>query len=229
MKFSNVATGVKKIYTAEILSLIAAVCGFVTLIMTILAATSAQGALDGDVTAGSAAGMLLGSVGLLIFGLGTLVLLIIAFIINIQGVSRASKDETDKFNFKTAFYMIIASIVVSVVSGFFSSNEAVNDALTALSSVFELITTFFVLYGIADFAEKIADKDLAAKAKNVITGIAVAQVLAIITKTVSGLLTVTLGQVVSIILAVISLILSLVYYILYLKLLGQAKNAFAKA
>ncbi|MCR5685744.1 MAG: hypothetical protein K6G81_10065 [Lachnospiraceae bacterium] len=235
MKFPNVAEGVKKIYTAEILSLVAAVCGFIALIMTIMAAASAIGASealesDYDVAVAAAAGMAIGGAGLLFFGLATAVIAIIAFIITIQGVTKASKDETEeKKNFKNAFYCIIASIALTVLSMIFSSNSILNTLFTTLSSIASVITTYFVLYGISYFAEKIGNSELAKRASGIVWGLVAVQLLSTISKSITEFVKNSAGESISIILAIVSLILNLVYYILYLKLLSSAKDAFSRA
>ncbi len=224
MKFPNVADGVKKIYTAEILSLIASICGFVALVLGIFAIASAA-------LADSFVGVLAGGIGAAVLGIAVLVLLLISFILGIVGVNRASKDEDEsgKHYFKLAFYMIIGAIVLSLVSGALSSNATVRAFIDAISSGIQLATTCLIIYGIRDFAEKINDTELVAKAKNVITFLVASQVLAIITKALSDILKSTVTTAISIVLAVASLIFSIIYYVLYLKLLSTAKKTFEKA
>ena len=105
MQFPNALQGVKKIYKAEILSLIAAACIIIAGLLAIVAAAGES--LGVVVIAG-------------IFGVASAVLLIIAFIMNIVGVKRASLDEPA---FKTAFYVLIIGIIAGIVMGAFQSNS----------------------------------------------------------------------------------------------------------
>ena len=105
MTFPNAYHGVKKIFTAEILSIIAAFLALVTAVVAIVAAVSMAA---GEEDAAAAAG--LGTVGLII---ASGVLYIISYIMNLVGLHQAGKDEA---NFKTAFIIMIFTLILTVVT-----------------------------------------------------------------------------------------------------------------
>ena len=96
MTFPNAANGMKKIYVAEILALVAALCTGLMLIITAFTLSSAQSL--------NISGALTGGIFLLFFGLGAFVLLVLALIFNMIGIASAKKDETgEKKNFNLLF------------------------------------------------------------------------------------------------------------------------------
>nr|WP_316626779.1 hypothetical protein [uncultured Ruminococcus sp.] len=89
MTFPNGADGVKKIFTAEILGLIASVCFFITAILTITTVAAAVGASGGSDAA--AVGAVASGAGVVVLSLGGLVLSIISFILSLVGINKASR------------------------------------------------------------------------------------------------------------------------------------------
>ena len=85
MRFPNAAKGMKKVFAAEILSLIAAIALGSTLIMSIVFLNFEQ---TGNETA-----MGISGIGLLVFMAGAAVLTILALIFKLIGVVQTSKDE----------------------------------------------------------------------------------------------------------------------------------------
>ncbi len=221
MTFPNAAKGLKKIYSAEILALVAALCSGIILIVTAFTVASAED--------GSVAGALTGVAIIGLFGLGALVLLILALIFNLIGISSAKKDETgDQKGFATAFICIICSLIAGVVAGFFTTSiPALATGLTTASKLLDLIATYYVLYGIADFADKLGDSDLAAKSRGMAVKLCVLYCVSIIANAVTSFLSGKLGTIVALLLALVVLLFSVVYYIMYLRTLKTAKEVFA--
>ena len=88
MRFPNAALGVKRIFTAEILSLIAAILGALTVMGAAFTAGVSGVAIasSGNVASGAS----LASLGFTaIFGIATLVLTVIAFFMKLFGVNKA--------------------------------------------------------------------------------------------------------------------------------------------
>ncbi len=96
MKFQNAATGVKRIFTAEILKLIA--------------------------NANSQGGTIAAGVGTVLLIAAASILALIGGIMALVGIINASKDEGA---FKTALILIIISLIAAVVGGIFYQNATV--------------------------------------------------------------------------------------------------------
>ena len=111
--FTNACEGVKKIYKAEILSLIATVLLLIGSVISVFGIQAGENTSSGE-------GLLV-SGGLIV--IVAAVLLIIAAIMNIIGVSRASKDEAA---FKNALIALLFGIAANILVSAFSNNPTVS-------------------------------------------------------------------------------------------------------
>ena len=219
MKFPNAAKGVKRIFTAEILGLISTILliiGFVLLIPALVAKNGAEGLEGAAIGATVAMGVFV-----LIAG----VLSIIAFIMNIIGISNASKDEE---NFKSALLFLILGLVAkaaSITIGRFVKDAAVaTGMLDSASSLLNIFVTIFVISGIVKLADRLNRGDISAKGTNVLKILIAVNVLSLIASFVASVMGGPVASGVSLVLAIVSAVLSLVQYIMYLSLLGKAKK-----
>lgn len=218
MRFPNAATGVKRIFTAEILLLISAIAsvfGLGTLVVTLFAAKG-----------GSQAGTFVAGGATAVFLLAASVLSIIAFIMNIVGISNASKDEAA---FKTALICVIVGIIASVIGSFFMKKTVLYSICNTVSSVAGLLVTVFVITGIIKLADQLNNAEVSNKGSNVLKMIIVVNVLAII----AGFIVIILGgqtaSVVAGILALVAAVLNVVQYIMFLTYLAKAKVMLANS
>ena len=214
MKFPNAYDGVSKIFLAEILALIAAACGVVTAILVLSGVGAEQvgsAALGGGLAIGGG-----------IFGLAATVLLVISFILNILGVSHASKDEE---GFKSALIAIIVGIIAAVVGAIFSKNLTLAAICDIVSKICEILVFWFCISGIINLAEKLRDNNVRNKAESLVKLIigmyAVGIVLAIINAFV------TFKHFLENVISVAAAVLSIIAYIMYLSLLSSAKRMLA--
>ena len=219
MKYPNAAKGVKRIFTAEILGLISTILliiGFVLLIPALVAKNGAEGMEGAAIGATVAMGVFV-----LIAG----VLSIIAFIMNIIGISNASKDEE---NFKSALLFLILGLVAkaaSITIGRFVKDAAVaTGMLDSASSLLNIFVTIFVISGIVKLADRLNRGDISAKGTNVLKILIAVNVLSLIASFVASVMGGPVASGVSLVLAIVSAVLSLVQYIMYLSLLGKAKK-----
>ena len=227
MKYPNLAHGVKKIFTSEVLALIASVCTGIGLLMTLLMVQSGENIESGIVTDLNAAGFFAGLGGTMIFMLGAVVLLIIAFIFGVQGMNAASKDEEDTSYFKSALFAMIIAIALQVVSGFITNaSPTVGKFLTTGGTVAQVLTTYFVLYGVSVMAAKVGDTALAEKAEKLVIALCAVYILSIVCSSVPNFASGTIGTAIAVVLALLGIILNIVAYVIYLKVLGQAKKTF---
>ena len=216
MKFQNAFEGVKKIFAAEILSLIGSVCATVMLALSVGALISAANS--------SATGAAASLGGMAVLVVAVTVLAIIAFIFKLIGVIKASKDEP---SFKVVLYLIIAGIVVSVVSGIFSGNATVKGIASILNDLVNLGITVYIIQGIKNLAAKLGDENMVKKGDTIFKYILAIYILVIIAQIVSLILQNTTGLIIVLVIIVISGILNVIQYFLYLGYLSKAKKMLA--
>ena len=177
MKFTNAQQGVKKIFAAEILSLICSICATVTLALPAVGLIAAANNSQGGTFAS------LG--GFAVLAIASMVLAIIAFIFKLIGVNKASKDEP---SFKIALYLILAGIAVSVAGGIFNSNATASSIFSALGEVVNLGVTIFIIQGIKNLAAKLGDEKMVKKGDTIFKCIIAIYVLVIIAQIVAMIL-----------------------------------------
>ena len=148
MRFPNAYNGVKKIFSAEILHLVAVILMAVGLVTAVIAGVVGTAVGDAaELTEGEfvvTVGGIIGAVSILAVG-GILAL--IAFILQIVGVGQAMKDES---YFKTAFIFIFVGIACTVLScipdtvltDFFIS------LFRTLGQISQLLVTIYIIGGI---------------------------------------------------------------------------------
>lgn len=216
MKFPNAFAGVKKIFSAEILSLICSVCTTVMLAMPVIGLIAVANKSSGGAAAS------LG--GFAVLAIAAMVLSIIAFIFKLLGIITASKDEQ---SFKISMYLILAAIVASIVSGIFNSNSTVTSIMAIVSDILNLGITVFIIQGIKNLAEKLGDEKMVKKGNTLYKYIVAIYALIIIAQIISMILQNGTGLIIVLVIIVISGILNLIQYILYLIYLSKAKKMLA--
>ena len=236
MKFENAFRGVKKIFTAEILLIIAACCSivagsiFIISIAPAAAASQAGTALTDAEALFSGIGVL---IALIVF-LGYLVLTTIAFILHIVGVANASHDDSA---FKTALYLSIAAIVLAIVSGIFNpysgttintTNEIIYTIANSCKLICELAATLFIIQGIINLADKLNNNAMVDKGKNIYKVIICIYALILIASVLSTIFRAsTFIAVLAMIMLIVAGVLQIAQYILYLVYLAKAKKMLA--
>ena len=217
MRFPNAFSGVKKIWLAELLMLLAAVIGIVLLVVVIGNTT----VVDNTVIVNEAAI----ETPTAILGLGAALIALIAFILNLVGLIKARKDDD---GFSIALIVTMLGIIASVISSIWSNNQGLTRWMDAIKSICNLFASYYVLTGIANLAEKFPDsatKALALKSRTMLEGTFCATVLF---KLAINIFNIQDGSTVYTVLSVIALVLEIVSYILYLRALNQGKKMLAK-
>ena len=217
MKFPNAARGISKIFTSEILSLIAMICTGIAMIFTVTAASA--------VSAGSETGTIAAGGGMLFFAFAASVLAIIAFILQIIGVIQSSRDEE---SFRMIIYLTIFSVVVLFIAGFIGSliqNAIFSSVAQAFSEIIDFVCTLLVILGISNLAAQLREREIVEKCSNLFKVILCVQIIAFITRFVAIFMSGRPGLVVvCTILIIVGMVFSIVQYILYLSLLARAKR-----
>lgn len=224
MQFPNASSGIKKIFTAEILQLIGSVLSFICALLAFSAVGSAVGyeKTGSNVAAASA---LASGAGMMVFFIAASVLMLIAFIFNLMGIVRASRDES---TFKIALYAVIAGIVFTALSGVFSGmNARVSGVMDALGTVADLVVTLYVIQGIRMLASRMNNREVDNRGQKIymiILGVLLLRLIAnIIVVIFGGRFATAIGLTVYL----VSIALSLVQYIMYLIFLAKAKKMLA--
>ena len=213
MKYPNALKGVKKLYTAQILSLI----GTVALVIAAFAALFMVGAAEAEELGIGAASLGVAA----LFGLAAAVLAIIAFILKIGGLNAGAKDEP---LFKTALSFAVAGIVVNALNAVLTS-EIVQRLATTFAPVAEVLLIYYVVSAIRSLADKLGDSDMVQKAKGVITIVYVTFGVGILAQ-VLGQFVLT-GKVADVV-EIVGYVLEIVEFVVYLSYLAKAKKMLSK-
>lgn len=213
MKFPNAAKGISKIFTSEILALIAAIATGVATILAVVMYASAKT----NSTAGAAAS----GIGMLVLGLGASVLLVIALILKIVGVVQASKDED---SFKMIIYLTIFTLIVAVVAAIFSRVTFLNNIANAVSAIGSFVTTLLIILGIGNLGVQVGNDEVIDKCSSQFKLILGIGIVALLARFFCIFLPTVPAQGIVIALAVVALVLNVIQYILYLSLLSKAKK-----
>ena len=209
MKYPNAHAGVKKLFTAEVLSLI----GVIALLIAAFAALFTVGAAEAE-----AVGVGLASLGVAaVLGLAGGVLAIIALILQIVGLNAGGKDEPQ---FKTALSFAVAGIVVQALASFVPA-EIVQKFADTFVPLAQVLLIYYVIAAIRSLAEKLDDSELVRKARSVIIVVFVTFGVQILAKVFSKF--VLTGKVAGVI-EIVGLVLEIVQFIVYLSYLSKAKK-----
>ena len=211
MRFPNALEGVKKIYKAEIIALVAAIIGVVAGIIAVVGVASGT---TGGAVGAAGAGLLLIAVA---------VLLVIAFIMNILGLNKAKPDEA---NFKNALYCVFIGIIASIVLGAAKDGSFLKSLGDTVSKIASFLTTYYVCTALINLAEQLGNSEMVERGNKTrkllmtvwVIGIVVS-VLGVIFKGVGGNAIV----VVAALLALAASVIEIIAYILYLKLLSKSR------
>lgn len=209
--YSNIKAGIARIYKAQILSLIASLLAVIaSFIMTV--GTSMVLTAE-NIESAAALGNVL-SLILAVCGTAALVLLIVSLVMEIIGLN-ASKTENIYFGY--ALNVVITGIICALAAGGMNDGP-VKSALNNIHGIINLVTILLIIMGIRAVAE---GAELDEKGRRTSARIIASVVGEFICKIITGM-DVSFGIVLSASIAIV--IIELVYYISFIKLLGQAKE-----
>lgn len=217
MTYPHAAKGVKKLFTAEILSLFSVALLIVAAVLGLVAAVS--------VSADAEAGGMTAGAGILVSVVGMAVLEIIVFIFSIIGLVNASKDEP---SFQIALYALIAGVVMAVIGfAFRTANPTVYQLMEILGKLADLIVIVYVVQGIRNLAKALHRYDIERQSKTLFIVITIVILLECAAQLITLLFGGEVSAVVVNVLNLIGTIVTLVRYILYLIYLAKAKTMLA--
>lgn len=211
MKFPNAYSGIKKIFIAEILSIVSVLFIFITSILVLV------GIINIDTTAGAVS--VLASILLLV---ASGVVSIVSFILNIVGVSKASQDEP---LFRPALIFIFVGIIASILSTIFVRNTLGSVFFSTIGDVLEILISIYIVQGIIELAAKYDNYKLQIKGHTIlkimliVCALGFASNLFVICFGYNGLPEVFYGT-----MGIVGGVLGITQYVLFLTLLAQAKK-----
>ena len=214
MKYPNAYAGIKKIFAAEIIQIIAVIAmiiGFVFAIGGMAAAVVPEADTDAAfISAGSG----------FLFILAAFVLLIIGFIFNLVGLARAKKDE---HNFGTAFWLVIISLACSIISVFIQTmNPWLYGWLDFVSSIFRISSIEVTIIGILNLAVALRNDSVAKFAGVIRIFITILWIVVIVMRVWRN--NIALNPVLANTISTVYLVLELLVFILFIILLTKAKK-----
>lgn len=151
MKYPNATKGLHKILMSEIISLAASI---LAVIISVFALPSLVDNKPNHFTIGTV------SVAMIL----VVVLYVTAYLLQIFGIIRASKDEPA---FKISLYAIIAAMIFTILSGFFYENETVDFILMIGEDVAQFFLTHYIIHGIMHLSNHLGRPELSKKGKNI--------------------------------------------------------------
>lgn len=217
MKFPNAKKGISKIFTAEILNLIAVVAGVITIILVFALA----GASDSKNDAGVAAS----GISLVLTSIVTGVSAVIAVILMIVGTIQSARDEV---SFKAIIYLTIFNVIVLVIASIFSQNTFLGSLSSVISNAVSFVCSLLVILGIGNLAAQCHDEKVILKCGSQFRIILWIGIVALLTRFFAIFIESMAAKALVIVLLALSLILSVVQYFMYLSLLSSAKKMLAE-
>lgn len=217
MRFPNAAKGVKKLFTAELLTLIASVATIIGVILLLVTKAAAK--------AKSESGAAAAGIGTIVLMSAAAVLLLIAAVMSLVGIIQAARDEGA---FKTALFAVCLSLIASLVAAIFSSNGTVQTICQIVQNIMSIAITIFVITGVGNLADKLNNRIVSQRGRNILKIILSIYVLALIATIISLVFGGSFASVTASVLALVAAILNMIGYVLYLSLLSMGKNMLAE-
>ena len=209
MKYPDAYSGIKKLFTAEILNIVVAVLGIIAGGTLIAAVKNAA-----DIESGTATVLGAGALGL-IAGIVALV----SFILQLVGLSQAGKDEK---NFKNALLAALAGIVISILSSAFSKNAFLTGLFSMLGTVCNLLITLMVINGIISLAKKLGNEEIERKGNNILKILVLVYVITAVVELLSGIFGKNAVSSITGVFSIVAGIFAVLAAIFYISLLSKA-------
>jgi hypothetical protein len=220
----NAYAGIKRLYRAEILQLIACVIIFGAIVLLKITGIgeniSAEGKLGSDSMGYAAVGG-----GMLI---GGMVLEIVAIAQAFLGTKKASADEPI---IKRAYYYLIVGLIAVAIEVLTSENTIVSSVAGFVGEVVTYLSIYYVLCGIVSISEKKSNSEISARAKSsrkilmfIMIFAALLRIMGVLNDVTSlegikAYITMTID-----IAAILAAALEVIQFFIYLKILGKTKR-----
>ena len=222
MQYENAQKGIKQIFNAEVLQILATIIAIVGAVVALVGGMSMIA--TEEITAG---GLLSAGIGGLIAIVGG-IFAIIGIIMNIVGVANAAKDRDD---FKRALLWLLISLAASAVSVFTTStSDLLSDIFSLVSNLGALFSTLFVIQGVILLAKELGKPEVAEKGERCLKLIVATYVIILIVRVIDIVLNfagaVAAETVIEGTLSLAALIINIIAYFIYMSMLSKAKKMF---
>ncbi len=222
MEFENARKGIKRIFMAEIMSLLALVCGF--------AAAFAQQLVNNEgIPASGTINLDPSSPVIMGLSVAVLALSLLSLIMHLTGISRASKDEP---KFKKAMLWVVIGIVLGSINSSLHLEEAVSTGVDMAKTLSELLVKCFIITGVMSVAEQMNRPGLKFLGNKAMVWAVLAQIVSLGLKGVSVWYGLKGGNPMladfipaAAVMLVVSLVFDLIAYIVYLRFLKTAAQS----
>jgi hypothetical protein len=216
MKYPYASKGLQTIVIAEFIALAASI---IAVIISVLTLPGVHASNPENNTLGASE----------IIMLAVLVIYVAAYVMEIFGITGASKDEPA---FKVSLYAIIALIIFAVLSAVFYENETVYLIFSIAGDVAYFFLVHYIIHGIMHLSEHLGRPELAKKGKNIFTVIYIGILFEVIVRIIEIIYGQKQGEEIALPFDVVANILKTVEYVMFLiyiikgnKLLKETKAA----
>ena len=217
MKFPNTFKGIKKIWIAEMLMLLAAVLSIV--LVFVIAGNSVV--IDDAVVVNTEAV----KTPTAIIGIGAAVIILVAFLLNLIGIINCRKDDK---NFINALFATLLGVVCGVVNAIWGeSNPRLGSWMEFVMVMESCYASYYVLTGVSNMSEAYPDeatKKLVDKSRNWLLG---SFSLSAGLKLIVDIFNIQDGTPKTI-MAIVAVLAEIISYIIYLMALNKSKKMLAK-
>ena len=217
MKFPNTFKGIKKIWIAEMLMLLAAVLSIV--LVFVIAGNSVV--IDDAVVVNTEAV----KTPTAIIGIGAAVIILVAFLLNLIGIINCRKDDK---NFINALFATLLGVVCGVVNAIWGeSNPRLGSWMEFVMVMESCYASYYVLTGVSNLSEAYPDeatKKLVDKSRNWLLG---SFSLSAGLKLIVDIFNIQDGTPKTI-MAIVAALAEIVSYVIYLMALNKSKKMLAK-
>ena len=217
MKFPNTFKGIKKIWIAEMLMLLAAVLSIV--LVFVIAGNSVV--IDDAVVVNTEAV----KTPTAIIGIGAAVIILVAFLLNLIGIINCRKDDK---NFINALFATLLGVVCGVVNAIWGeSNPRLGSWMEFVMVMESCYASYYVLTGVSKLSEAYPDeatKKLVDKSRNWLLG---SFSLSAGLKLIVDIFNIQDGTPKTI-MAIVAVLAEIVSYVIYLMALNKSKKMLAR-
>ncbi len=216
MKYPDAAKGIRKIYLAEILSIIGVVIAVA--MMVIMAANHFDFNMGGDELAHTleASGMMIPFV---LYLIGIIVFFLVSMILILAGLVQGAHDEE---SFRRAFWAALIGVAVSIAAVFLKNNNPdVGNWLNVASTVCTMTVTLLVLAGIGKIADSIGSREVAEQSRSCSRMILYPFILSAVLEVVVTIF--DLNETAATLCMIAISVLDVVAYLFYVRVLSKAR------
>ena len=217
MKFPNTFKGIKKIWTAEMLMLLAAVLSIVLLFIV-----AGNSVVKDNVVEINKEAI---KTPTAIFGIGAAVLILVAFLLNLIGIINCRKDDK---NFINALIATLLGVVCGIINAIWGESKPRLGSWMEFVMVMEsCYASYYVLTGVSNLSEAYPDeatKKLVDKSRNWLLG---SFSLSAGLKLIVDIFNIQDGTPKTI-MAIVAVLAEIIAYVIYLMALNKSKKMLAK-